>query len=420
MENESRRVLTRPRRTLWWFFAVFALCLALAPLIGRSFFPRTDAGQLVISVKAPSGTKLTTTEGEIARLEALVHETIEPGDLGMIVSKYRPRPGLLGHLLRQRRHAHGVRPQVSLAEGHRLGSFEYIDRRRQRISAQMPELTTFFSSGSLVDAVVNMGMPAPLDLEIEAAQTSASDDRVALDLAEEIRRVPGVAETYVPQDLDYPSLKLDVDRVRAGELGLSEKEVVTNVVTALDTNQMIAPIVWNDPKSGNNYYINVQYPEQQVQSLGDLSAIPLHGAQVARSTRLGMVGKLTRFDAPTEVDHDQIRRKIDVYVRPDGEDLGRVADAIDRLVAAAKLPEGTDVAVRGTVGLMRASFRSFGVGLLLVRLAALHSSWSRSSAPSSSIPWIILLALPAGLAGVVLTLLCTGTTLNVMSLTWGL
>ena len=202
--------------------------------------------------------------------------------------------------------------------------------------------------------------------------------------------------------------------MRAGELGLSEKEVMSNVVTALTSNLMIAPSIWVDAKNGNNYYMTVQYPEQKIKSLSDLRAIPLHGRDQSGSTRLDMVSSIVAFEAPTEVDHYQIRRKIDVYVRPLGEDLGRISKDIDGIVARAKLPSTVAVAVRGTAEAMFASFHSFAIGLTLsvVLLYLILVAQFRSFID----PFIILLALPPGIIGVLLTLSLTGTTLNVMSL----
>ena len=187
----------------------------------------------------------------------------------------------------------------------------------------------------------------------------------ALALSRQIRAIPGVADAFIPQDLDYPALKLEIDRTRAGELGLSEKEMVQNVITALTSNQMVAPNIWIDPKNNNNYFLNVQYPEQQIHSLVDLRSIPLHGAGLKRPTRLDMVSRTSQFEAPTEVDHYQIRRVLDIYVRPLGEGLGTVAGEIDRLIGRAKVPAGVEITMRGMVEGMRASFRSFATGLSL-------------------------------------------------------
>jgi multidrug efflux pump subunit AcrB len=176
----------------------------------------------------------------------------------------------------------------------------------------------------------------------------------------------------------------------------------------------VAPNIWIDPKNNNNYFLNVQYPEQQIQSLLDLRAIPLHGVGLKRPTRLDMVSKITRFEAPTEVDHYQIRRVLDIYIRPLTEDLGALANQIDALLARTKLPAGVDVSMRGMVEGMRSSFRSFAVGLSLslLLLYLILVAQFRSFID----PFIILLAFPPALSGVLLTLWLTSTTLNVMSL----
>src|SRR5262249_9741054 len=146
----------------------------------------------------------------------------------------------------------------------------------------------------------------------------------ALKLAAQIKKVPGVADAYIPQDVDYPALRLDVDRMRASELGLDQREVVGNVITALTSNGMIAPSYWIDPKTGNDYMLTVQYPERQVKSLNDLRAIPLRGPGGQEPTRLDMISNITRIKSPTEVDHYSLRRTTDIFVRPLDEDVGKI------------------------------------------------------------------------------------------------
>jgi multidrug efflux pump subunit AcrB len=233
-------------------------------------------------------------------------------------------------------------------------------------------------------------------------------------LSSQIRNVAGVADVFTPQDVDYPALKLDVDRMRASELGLDQREVVDNVITALTSNQMIAPSYWIDPKTGNDYMLTVQYPEQQVKNLADLKAIPLRAAGVAQPTRLDMISNISRINSPTEVDHYQLRRTIDIYVRPLHEDLGRIANGIDGIIAKTNVPEGLTITLRGMVQGMRASFNSFALGLCLavVLLYLILVAQFQSFID----PFIILVAVPPGLAGVILTLWLTDTTLNVMSL----
>jgi multidrug efflux pump subunit AcrB len=411
-ETLVARVVVRPWTTVAIFLGLFGASFLLFPLIGLAFFPQTDAGQFVVNVKAPSGTALNDTEREIARLEQLIRDTVLPSDMGMIVSNIGVDPGFSA-VYTSNAAMHTAVVQASLNEGHRIGSYEYIARVKKRMAEEMPELTAFFSSGSLVDGVVNMGMPAPIDLQISGRDLQA-DYKTALNIAAQIRALHGVADVYIPQDLDYPALRLNIDRMRAGELGLNEKEVMSNVITALTSNQMVAPSIWIDPKNGNNYWLTVQYPEKQIQSLDDLRAIPLHGVGVKQPTRLDMVSTLTPFLAPTEVDHYQIRRRIDIYVRPAGEALGTIAKQISKIISAVKLPPNVDVAMLGTVQAMNASFRSFSLGLSLsvLLLYLILVAQFRSFID----PFIILLALPPAISGVIITLVITGTTLNVMSL----
>ena len=406
------KTLRIPRTVLVVFGAAFIASLALFPLLDLSFFPRTDAGQFVMTIKAPSGTRLVETEKEIARVEDIVHQVVSPDDLQMVVSNIGVDPGFSA-LYTSNAAMHTAFVQVNLKAGHRTGSYEYIDRMKFRLDHEMPQLATFFSSGSLVDAVLNMGMQAPIDIQIGGTDQKAAY-RVALDMEARIRRTPDVADVYIPQDLDNPALKLDIDRVRAGELGLSEKEVVGNVITALTSNQMIAPNIWIDPKNNNNYFLNVQYPESQINSIADLRAIPLHSPKLLRPTRLDMVSKISRIEAPTEVDHYQIRRVLDIYVRPHGEDLGRIADGIAKIIATTKMPDGIDATVRGSVEAMRSSLSSFSLGLSLsvVLLFLVLVAQFRSFVD----PFLILLAFPPGIAGALLTLWLTHTPLNVMSL----
>lgn len=390
----------------------FIASLAVLPRIGLSFFPRTDAGMFVMNVKAPSGSRIAVTENEVAKVEALVRQTIPEGDLGTILSNIGVTPGF-SSIYTSNSAQDTAFVQVGLKDGHKVGSYEYMARLKQRISEELPELSTYFSSGGMVDAVLNLGLPAPIDVQVAGTNLERSHE-TAVSLASEIRRIPGVADVYIPQDVDYPALELDVDRTRASELGLDQQEVVGNVITALTSNQMIAPSYWVDPKSGQDYMLTVQYTEGQVKSLGDLRAIPLRASGSRLPTRLDMISSVKRVQAPTEVDHYAIRRVTDVYVRPQGEELGGIADRIDSIIAQAKIPEGLNVTLRGMVQGMRASFRSFAFGLALS--VALLYLILVAQLRSFTDPLLILLAVPPGLTGVLLTLWLSGTTLNVMSL----
>src|SRR5690242_4605590 len=233
-------------------------------------------------------------------------------------------------------------------------------------------------------------------------------------MAAQVRKLHGVNDVLIPQDLDYPALQLNIDRERASLVGLSQKEVVDNVITALTSNQMIAPSYWVDPKTGNDYLLTVQYPEDQIHSLSDLKQIPIRSSGSKDPTQLDAVVNVKPIEAPTEVDHYQLRRVFDLYVAPRGEDLGKITSSINRIVAQTKVPTGVRVNVRGSVQGMQASFKSFGIGLLLS--VALVYLILVAQFASFLDPFIILLAIPPGVTGVLLILLMTGTTLNVMSL----
>ena len=407
-----RGALRRPVAVIAGSAIVFAASLALYPQLGVAFFPRTDAGQFVINLKAPPGTRLEVSSREIERVENLVRRVVAADDLGMIVSNIGVAPGF-SSIYTSNSAQHTAFVQVSLRQGHKTGSYEYMTRVRSALATELPQLSAYFQSGGLVDAVLNLGLPAPIDVQVSGSDLHASFG-VAADLAARIREIPNVSDVFIPQDIDYPALRLDIDRAGASRLGLTQREVVSNVITALTSNQMIAPSYWVDHRTGNDYMLTVQYPEGGVANMLDLTSIPLRAPRAAEPTRLDAVTTLHPFSAPTEVNHYQLRRVVDVYVGLANEDLGRAAAAIDRIVAETKLPEGIRIDLRGMVQGMRASFRSFGFGLVLAILLLYLILVAQFE--SFADPLIILLAVPLGLTGVLLMLYLAGTTLNVQSL----
>jgi multidrug efflux pump subunit AcrB len=405
-------VLKRPVMVLFLLAGLISVSLLLFPLLDYSFFPRTDPGQFVINVKFPSGTRIGRTDEGIARIENVIRQTVSKEDLGMIVSNIGTTPDFSA-IYTSNSGMHSATVQVSLKEGHKVGSYQYMEKVRQALREQVPETTAYFQSGGLVDAVLGLGMAAPIDVQVSGSNLK-NDYQTASELATQIRHIHNVSDVYIPQDLDYPALKLDIDRTRALELGLSQQEVVDDVITALTSNTMIAPSFWIDPKTGNDYMLTAQYPESQIHTLDDLRAIPIRGEHIPDSTRLDAVSKITRIDSPTEVDHYQIRRTIDIFVQPRGEDLSRIATSIDQLTAKTKIPEGVSVALLGLVQGMRQSFRSFTLGLILsvILLYLILVAQFKSFLD----PVLILTAVPPGLTGALLILFLTGTTMNVMSL----
>jgi len=411
-ESTVRRSLLAPRLVVAGVTAVFLVSLALYPRLGLAFFPRTDAGQFVMNVKSPSGTRIEVSAADVKKVESLVRSVVDPHDLDLIVSNIGVQPGF-SSIYTSNAGPHTSTVQVALKEDHHVGSFDYMTRMRQALRRELPHLSVFFQSGGMVDAVLNQGLAAPLDVQVSGSDVDRVHD-IASDMAARIRRLPGVSDVFIPQDVDYPSLRLDIDRERAANLGLNQREVVDNVITALTSNQMIAPSYWVDPRNGNDYLLTVQYPEDRVHNLLDLRNIPLHGDHVSNPTRLDAVTRVTPMHSPTEIDHYQIRRVVDIYVNPSGEDLGVLGGRIQQMVQDTILPRGIRADLRGLYQSMESSFYSFGVGLILaiVLLYLILVAQFRSFID----PLLILLAVPTGLTGVLVALTVTGTTLNVQSL----
>ncbi len=413
-ESWVRRALRRPGLTVIALSLLFILSFGIYPFLGVAFFPQTDAGQFTINLKAPTGSRLGVTDQYVAKVEDLIRQTLGP-DLKMVVSNVGMVAGFSA-LYTSNSGPYTATVQAELVDGHKLSSFEYMERVRKAIESKFPELRTFVQSGSMVDATLNSGMPAPIDVQV-TGRSLRQDYQTAQKLATGIRGLHGVNQIYIPQDLDYPAVQLNINRVHAAELGLSQKDIVDNVITALNSNVMIAPNYWLDEKTGNDYFLSVQYREHgrsAIHSLIDLKGIPLKAPNAKEPTTLDTVVSLRHTQTPTEVDHYQIQREADVYVTPEGEDLGRLSRSIDKIVAGTNIPANVRVNLRGMVLGMRESFKSFGFGFILaaVLLYLILVAQFRSFID----PLLIMLAIPMGFIGVFVILLLTGTTLNVMSL----
>jgi multidrug efflux pump subunit AcrB len=424
--------LDRPVPVVLAFSAFVVFSFALYPLLGVAFFPRTDPGQFVIMFKAPAGSRIELTDQIAARIENVVRQEVRPSDLNMIVSNIGVYPDLSAIYTTNTAMDNGV-VQVSLKEDHKIGSYAYMQRVRTRLRKEVPEVQAFFQAGGLVDSIVNQGKPAPFDIRI-STMSFRDGNKIAQEIATKIRGVRGVSDVLIPQSIDYPGLQLNVDRQRAAILGLTEENVVNGVITALTSNGQIAPTYWIDPKSGNNYMLTVQYYDSQIQSIKDFKEIPLRSRRPPESpslrnadpdngtkgiphdniTPLEAVADVKYINTPTVVDHYQLRRVFDVYVMPKTEDLGGVGKRINKVLDGIHPPHGTLVSVAGAINDMNSSFHSFAIGLILSVVLVYLVLMAQFA--SFSDPFVILLAVPPGLSGVLLFLLVTGTSINIMSL----
>ena len=443
-EALAYKTMRRPGLTTIVIFAGMAVLMVVTlPFLGRAYFPRTDPGQFIIDVHMPSGSRLQVSNDYIARVEQIIRSVVKPKDLGMIVSNIGVYPDLSA-IYTTNASMDTAFVQTSLKEDHSIGSYEYMRRVQAKLSREMPELSTYFQAGGLIDGVINQGLPAPIDVQIGTGSNDASmDDGYALaqQLAAKIRAIPNVASVYIPQSINYPGLALDIDRERASLIGLSAKDVVDDVITAMTSDGMIAPSYWIDPKTGNNYMVTVQYANRWINnmSMEDFRNIPLRGVRptgyspgeegeqadpisngIFRGDHrsgyvpLGEVADIHQINTPTEVDHMQIRRVIDIYVATKTEALQSVGARIEHLVNTTPHGHNTRLSVRGAVVNMNEAFQDFGIGLIIA--IALVYLILMAQFASFLDPFIILMAIPPGLVGVVLILVMTGSTLNIMSL----
>ncbi len=439
-EGLAKRAMRRPGWTAAAILGGVALTLlGLFPFLGRAYFPRTDPGQFVIDVRMPSGTRLEVSNDYIAKVEDVIRSVVKPSDLDMIVSNIGVYPDLSA-IYTTNASMNTAFVQTSLKEEHSIGSYEYMRRVREKLSREMPELTVYYQAGGLVDSVINQGLPAPIDIQIGSNDIDGAY-ALATNLAQKIKTMPNVSGVYIPQDIDYPGIALNIDREKANLIGLSAKDVVQNVITAMTSDGMVAPSYWIDPKSGNNYMVTVQYANNLINnmSMQDLANIPLRGVSqtgnnpmqdaqdaagqlrepkrgdhTAGYTPLSSVSEVKQITTPTEVDHYQIRRVIDIYVSTKTEALQRVGRSISNLLANTRTDKNTVLNLRGAVVSMNKSFKEFGIGILVAILMVYLILMAQFR--SFIDPFIILMAIPPGLAGVAMILLVTGSTLNIMSL----
>jgi multidrug efflux pump subunit AcrB len=414
-EKSVTRALHRPGLSALYLLGAIALAVGISfPLVGKAYFPRTDPGQFIVSLKAPTGTRLEVTDQYIGRVEQEIRSVIPRSELEMIVSNIGITPDLSA-IYTTNSAMHTAFVQINLKEGHRVGSYEYMERLRRKLASDLPQLSAYFQAGGLVDSVVNQGLPAPLDIQVSDNDLTEGYG-IARTIALQLKGSARVSDVLIPQDIDYPGLELNIDRQQASLLGLTPKNVVDNVITALTSNGMIAPSYWIDPKSGNNYMLTVQYSNEKVGSMtmSDFRNIPLRAAKSPAYTPLESVASIEHINTPTEVDHYQIRRVIDVFVMPKREDLGGVNKEVEQMLKRLELPKNVRVRVQGAVVGMNQSFARFGVGLVLsvVLVYLILMAQFRSFVD----PFIILTAIPPGLAGALVFLWITGTTLNIMSL----
>ncbi len=394
-----------------------AASAALATQLGQDFFPQVDAGQLRLHVRAPAGTRLETTETMFARVEDHIRRVIPPDRVQTIVDNIG-LPVLPINMAYSDSATVGSSDGeilISLTQDRRRGeTWEYARRLRSELPAAFPDMTFFFRSSDMVSQILNFGIPAPIDIQV-IGRDLAANYALAQSVEQRLRNVPGASDVRLHQVIDAPELRVNVDRVRAGEFGLTERDVASGVLTSLSSSGQVAPNYWLNPATGVSYLVAVQTPEYRLDSLDALGRTPL----ATRGRPAQLLTNMASFDrgvGAQVISHYDVQPVFDVLAGVQDRDLGSVAGEVDRIVADAKarLPRGSSIQVRGQVQTMRESFRGLAGGLVLavvlvyLVMVVNFQSWRD--------PFIILFALPGALSGIVWALFVTHTTINVPSL----
>lgn len=403
--------------------AIAALVLALGAVmfvyVGRDFYPLIDGGQIQLHVRAPAGTRIERTEAIFQAVEDKIREVIPDRDRGLIVDNIGlpARPYNLAFTDGSTIGVNDGTILISLKDGHRPTA-EYVKKLRQVLPAAFPEDVFYFQSADIVTQILNFGLPAQIDVRTVGYGTNNLS--VAKELQKSLAAIPGIVDAHLQQEVDAPAFYADIDRTRAAQLGLNASTVATNINVSLSSSAQVSPNFWTDPTSGIPYYLAVQTPEYRANSLNALENTPVSASMAASGQTvpglLSNVATFKRGSVPTNLNQANVQPVFDVYASVQGRDLGSVSADIDKVTSTfqKQLQPGNSIQVLGQIQSMHQSFRDLGIGLLFA--AILVYLLMVVNYQNFGDPFVVVLALPATLCGIVTMLFITGTTLNVPSL----
>ena len=420
LRHGYQRLLTTLVHRRFIFVPVFLLlCLcawALVPWLGENFFPDTDSGQFILHVRAKTGTRIEETARLADLVENSIRRIIPAQELDNILDNIglpystinfiHSTSGLIG--------AADADILVSLKENHRPTA-QYVRELHKNLASEFPGNTFYFLPADIVTQILNFGLPAPIDIQIEGANIQANRE-IANKILNEIRQVPGIADPRIQQDFDYPTFRVDVDRTKAAGGGFTQRDVATSLLVSLSGSFQTTPTFFLNWQNGVNYNLATQTPQYRIQSLQDLQSMPITSTTARSPEILADVASITRSNEMAVLNHYDIRRVVDVYASIQDRDLGAVGREITRIVDANRklLPRGSFIRIRGQLDTMRTSYigllAGLGFAIVLVYLLVVvnFQSWLD--------PFIIITALPAALAGIIIFLFLTHTTLSVPAL----
>ena len=398
------------------FLVVCLLGFTLIPFLGQDFFPDTDSGQFILHMRAKTGTRIEDTARLADRVEGSIRETVPPAEMDNILDNIGLPYSSINYIYDRsgRTGAADADILVSLKEKHHRTA-DYVRTLRDKLPREFPGITFYFLPADIATQTLNFGLPAPLDIQIDGADI-AGNQRVADKMLTEISHVRGIADLRVQQQSDYPKFHIAADRIKAAQGGFTESDIANSVLISLSGSFQVEPMFYLNPKNGVNYNLVTQTPQYDIQSGQDIQNIPISGPSQKRPAILADVASIQRTSELGSINHYNIRRVVDIYAAVQDRDLGAVGRDVNRIVDSNRklLPRGSFVSLRGQYGTMRTSYIGLigGLGFAIIMVYLLivvnFQSWLD--------PFIIITALPAALAGIVLFLFITHTTLSVPAL----
>ncbi len=390
---------------------LFAGSLFLMSNSGYELFPESDVGQMEIQVRTESGTPLELTQEVIIEMEQVVREETQ-GDLEQVISNigvfydlpaaYTPNSGVQDAFI-----------GVQLKEDHIVSTKEYARRIRRRFTEMFPGVETSFNTGGLITAALNEGKPSPIDVQIKGNKLDVLR-QLAEQIRDTIRTLPTTRDVRVLQRLDAPAKDIDIDRIKAAELGVKPVDAIKNMVSALNSSTTFEKAFWIDENNGNHYYVGVTYPEDRIDDIDVLSNVTTTSATHDKPIPFRSFSKITDSSNPVEINHHNLSRVFNVYANIDGSDVGSVSDNIKDIIKSIDVPKGYTIEFEGEVNVISKSFKELTLGLVLAAILAflilvpLFRSFRQ--------PLIIILTIPLGFIGVALLMWITNTNLNIQSM----
>ncbi|MEP6763103.1 MAG: efflux RND transporter permease subunit, partial [Gemmatimonadaceae bacterium] len=400
-------------------FAVLT-SFALFPFLGENFFPSVDAGQLRVHLRAPPGTRVEETEQIVGAVEKTIREIIPPAEIGTILDNIGITTAYASNLAQSDNPTVGVADAdllIALTDQRTHDIAYYRQEIRKRLRHDYPDVKVFFMAADIVSQILNFGLPAPINVQV-LGSNKIKNYELAQKIEARIRKIPGAVDVHVNQVMNAPQLFVTVDRDRASALGLTERDVASNLLVSLSSSQQTSPNFWLNPANGVQYAVNVQTPQGSMGSLTQIVQTPIVSNSAAGSSvsLLDNVAQITRRTGIGVITHRDVQPVFDIFANVQDRDLGAVARDVDAIIADAQktAPRGTTIQMRGQVASMRTAYEGLGYGLafavLLVYLLMVvnFQSWLD--------PLIIVTALPGALAGIMWALFATQTSLSVPSL----